>query len=73
VLLRVEIAAFDLLRELDLLRCAEQRMARRLAQEQLQRVRRRLDGGVERSNRKRLALVVDELHATPLELVVQRV
>ena len=43
-LLRLHVAALDLLRELHLLRCGQQRMAPGLAQEELQRVGRRLVG-----------------------------
>ena len=49
-LLRLEVAALDALRELDLLRGGQQLVPTGLAQEELERVRRRLDGSSNRGD-----------------------
>ena len=75
-LLRLHVAALDLLRELDLLRRRQQLVPAGLAQEELQRVRRRLDRRRRWRGRWRLLdflRVVDDLDAARLELAVEEV
>ena len=77
-LLCVRIAALDALRELDLLCGGQQRVASGVAEEQLQRVRRRLldDRLRRRWRRRRLlfaVLVLQNLDAALLELSVDRI
>src|SRR2546421_27231 len=75
-LLRVHVAALDALGELDLLRGVQQRMASSLAQEELQRVGRRLlrDGRRRRGWRGRcLFRLVDHLDPALVELAVDRI
>src|SRR5207237_444741 len=73
-LLREQVAALDLLRQLGLLRRGQERVLARLAQEELQRVGRRLVGGLERRGRRRLDLVpvllrlLRDLDPAPVEL-----
>jgi len=67
--LRAHVPALDLLGELDLLRSGEQRVLAGLAQEELQRVGRRLDRGRHRGRGRRLLLdLLDELDPAPVEL-----
>src|SRR5207302_9625183 len=72
--LRLTVAALDLLRELDLLRRGQQRVAPRLVQEELQRVRRR-DGEVavhvRRVGAAADAAVVGERDRTLVQLLVE--
>ncbi len=75
MLLRVHVASLDLLGELDLLRCGQQRVPAGLAQEQLERIRRRLDDDRWRWRRCNFLLldVVDDFDSARLELAVQEV
>ena len=71
-LLRLGVAALDALRELDLLRRGQQLVAAGLAQEELERVGRRLvDDGLGR-RRLLLVLVIDDVDAALLALAVER-
>jgi hypothetical protein len=77
VCLRAHVPALDLLGELDLLGGGQQRMASRLAEEELERVRRRLVRDLERGRRGLLLLLflwlLGNLDPPSLELVEQRV
>ena len=72
----MHVAALDLLRELDLLRGGQERVPAGLAQEELQRVGRRLDRLDGRRGRRRrglgllLRLLRQQLDAAPVELDV---
>ena len=69
--LRSHVAAFDLLRELDLLRRGQQLVPASLTQEELQRVGRRLVGGLKRGRGRRLLFLLpllEHLDAAALEL-----
>ena len=69
----MHVAALDLLRELDLLRRGEQRVPAGLAEEELQRVRRRLDGAAATAGVGEpllLGLLDDELDPSAVELLV---
>ena len=72
-LLREHVAALDLLRELDLLRGGQERVLAGLAEEELERVGRRLDGR-RRGRRGRCGLLFlgldEQLDAAPVELLV---
>jgi hypothetical protein len=77
-LLRLPVAALDRLRELDLLGRRQQPVPPGLPQEELQRVGRRLPGGLERRRRRlrrpvALGRVGDDLDPARLELAVDRV
>src|SRR3954453_13405647 len=75
-LLRVHVAALDLLRELDLLRSREERVLAGLAEEELQRIRRRLDrldGSGRWCGSLFLLFFDDELDAAAIELLVHGV
>ena len=66
-LLRLHVAALDALDELDLLRGRQQRVPPGLAQEELERIRRRLDGsGKERGRRP--PIVLADVEPARLEL-----
>ena len=67
-LLRLQVAALDALRQLDLLRGGQQLVAAGLAQEQLERVRRRLDGGRERDDGLGAGGCFHDLDRAPVEL-----
>jgi hypothetical protein len=74
-LLRLHVAALDLLRELDLLGRGQQLVPAGLAEEELQCIGRGLDRRGRRRRRRLLDFlrVVDDLHAARLELAVQQV
>ncbi len=67
-LLRVHVAALDPLRELDLLRRGQQLVPAGLAEEQLQRVRGRLDGSRERDDGLGVGWLLDDLDRALVEL-----
>src|SRR5207247_2876111 len=66
-LLRLLVAALDALCELDLLRGRQQRVPPGLAQEELERIRRRLDGSGKKRGRP-LPIVLADVEPTRLEL-----
>src|SRR5262249_59056399 len=76
-LLRLHVAALDLLRELDLLRRGEESVSARLAQEELQRIGRRLVGRLERGRGRLLLLfllrLLDDVDSPAVELGEERV
>ena len=73
--LGAHVSSLDPLGQLDLLRCRQQRVAAGLAQEELQRVGRRLVRGLERGRSGLLLflrLLDDDVDPPPLELVEER-
>ena len=76
-LLRLHVAALDPLGELDLLGCGQERVPAGLAQEELERVGRRLVGDLRRRLRRLLGLLglwglLDDVDAALLELALER-
>ena len=67
-LLRVHVAALDPFRELDLLGRGQQLVPARLAEEQLQRVGRRLDGSRQRDDGLGVGWLLDDLDRALIEL-----
>ena len=72
-LLRVHVAALDALRELDLLRGRQELVAAGLAQEELERVGRRLDGRREGGDGLGVGRLLDDLDRALVELPQERV
>ena len=72
-LLGLHVAALDALRELDLLRSGEQLMPAGFAQEELERVRRRLHGCRDRRDDLRLRGLLDDLDRPLVQLAQERV
>ena len=67
-LLRLHVAALDPLRELDLLRGRQELVPARLAQEELQRIGRRLDGRRQRDDGLGVGRLLDDLDRALVEL-----
>ncbi len=72
-LLRLHVAALDALGELDLLGGGQELMPPGLSQEELERVRRRLDGSGECDDRLGVGRLLDDLDRPLVELPHQRV